>query len=94
MEAAEDIFDKWMGSAIQPEDEEALYSSTDFCCICKTTGLETSVFRLYNRNLLLCDGPCNRAFHFRCLKLKVGLPIGADFRNPMWEMKIGFAMIA
>ncbi|KNB43806.1 chromodomain helicase DNA binding protein [Blastocystis sp. subtype 4] len=52
-------FDKWIGTAISPEDIVPLYSSHDYCCICKMPG-----------NLLLCDGPCKRAFHFRCLKIR------------------------
>ena len=38
MQLSGDVFQKWIGNSIQPEDEEALYSSTDFCFICKTTG--------------------------------------------------------
>lgn len=38
MQLSADVFQKWIGNSIQPEDEEALYSSTDFCFICKTTG--------------------------------------------------------
>lgn len=64
--------DCWLHNTISKEDREVTDVSDEICWICKTPGY--SCFTpLKNRKLLLCDGPCGRAFHFRCLMLRVGL---------------------
>ena len=47
-----------------------------------------------DRNLLLCDGPCKRAFHFRCLMLRVVLLAIINTRKRMWGVGNGSVTIA
>lgn len=60
----------WLSNAITKEDLEVADVADEICWICKTPGYDFLVL-LIDRTLLLCDGPCKRAFHFRCLKLRV-----------------------